>query len=289
MALFDLVIFADWSAASSPGPERPTADACWLAWGRAESRAEPQYFRTRAAAEARIRELALEALDADQRCLLGFDFVFGLPNGIGPSGGRPLARLLAGHIEDQADNVNNRFAVAARLNASWWQEPPGPFWMCPAAAAGPTLTVTRPSFAGRTHGEYRLVEQRLRAAGRPVQSVWKLGGAGAVGSQSLLGLAAVGRLLADPRLAARAAIWPFETAWSRRLADLTIVEAWPGVVDSADQPYPIKDARQVAALRDRALALEHDDKFSAWLARPIGISRTEESVCRRHEGWILGA
>ena len=289
MGRFGRVIFADWSAASSPGPRAPSPDKCWVAWGTAETRPAPKYCRTRSAAEDFIKDLAYEALAAGERCLLGFDFVFGLPHGIGPAGGRPLARGLAERIEDAVDNRNNRFAVAAALNAAWSPDRPGPFWMCPEAQAGPHLTVKRPDFSGRPHGEYRIVDRRLRAKGKLVQSVWKLGGAGAVGGQSLVGMAGIGRLLTDPLLAPRAAVWPFETAWARRLADLTIVEAWPGMVESEGQPYPIKDARQVAALRDHALAFDSEDRLLPWLARPVGLNRRDEEICRRHEGWIFGA
>ena len=235
---FDRFIFADWSAASTPGPRQPVPDKCWVAWGTGKARPAPSYCRTRGAAENLIKELLYEALATGQRCLLGFDFTFGLPNGIGPPGGRPLARFLAQRIADAPDNRNNRFAVAAALNAAWSPDRPGPFWMCPKAAAGPHLTVKRPDFTGRPHGEYRIVDRRLRAAGKLVQSVWKLGGVGAVGGQSLVGLAAIGRLLADPLLAPRAAIWPFETVWARRLADVTIIEAWPGMIGSDGAALP---------------------------------------------------
>ncbi|MEM7223742.1 MAG: hypothetical protein AAF495_12225 [Pseudomonadota bacterium] len=286
---FDRVIFADWSAASSPGPRQPAPDSCWVAWGTVERRPAPRYCRTRAAAEHFIKELAHEAMAAGERCLIGFDFVFGLPWKIGPAGGRPLARLLKARIEDGPDNANNRFAVAAALNADWSPDRPGPFWMCPAAEAGPHLTVKKPGLAGRPHGEYRIVDRRLRAAGKLVQSVWKLGGVGAVGGQSLVGLAAVARLLDDPVLAPRAGVWPFETVWARRLADFTIIEAWPGMVASDGQPYAVKDARQVAALRDHALGLQARGKLRSWLARPVGINRTEERIAMSHEGWIFGA
>ncbi|MGH7419885.1 MAG: hypothetical protein ACREKB_19110, partial [Candidatus Rokuibacteriota bacterium] len=76
------MVIADWSAASSRGPARPTRDRCWVAWGRrrggrrAGRRSPPRYFRTRPEAEAFIRDL----LTAEPGpALVGFDFAFGYP------------------------------------------------------------------------------------------------------------------------------------------------------------------------------------------------------------------
>ena len=47
---------------------------------------------------------------------------------------------------------------------------------------------------------------------RGAKTVWQLAYAGSVGSQMLLGLPALKRLVADPLIEGRAAVWPFETA-----------------------------------------------------------------------------
>ena len=109
-----------------------------------------------------------------------------------------------------------------------------------------------------------------------------------VGSQALMGLPAVHRLLTDPALAERARLWPFETRWSEDIGPDTIViaELWPSLVDCRDQPYPIKDACQVAAARD--WALDRPQGLARSLARPPGLSDEEEQRCREVEGWIVG-
>jgi hypothetical protein len=150
----------------------------------------------------------------------------------------------------------------------------------------PHLGPTRPRpFPARIR-DGRLVERRLAA--RRIQSPWKLFTRGAVGSQTLLGLPAVHRLLTDPALAGRACLWPFETAWDRAIGEdaIVVAEVWPSLVDCRDQPYPVKDARQVAAVRD--WALEAPEALGRSLARPTDLTDEEDRLCREREGWILG-
>jgi hypothetical protein len=150
----------------------------------------------------------------------------------------------------------------------------------------PHLSPTRPRpFPSRIR-DGRLVERRLAA--RRIQSPWKLFTRGAVGSQTLLGLPAVHRLLTDPALAARARLWPFETAWDRAIGEdaIVIAEVWPSLVDHRHQPYPIKDACQVAAVRD--WALDAPGALGRSLTRPADLSDDEDRLCREREGWILG-
>ena len=281
--LFDLVVMVDWSAASDRGPAAPAENRCWVAWGRAKARPAPRYFRTRREAERFVRDLLIEG---PHRALVGFDFPYGYPNGSGLGGGRALAARLARLIEDDRAGANNRFEVAAALNAELGDGGPGPFWNCPPGKATATLTQHKPSFNGRGFGEWRIVEQRLKS--RSIQSPWKLFTSGSVGSQALVGLPAVHRLLTAPELADRSRLWPFETGWGGFLDGIIHAEIWPSLGDVEGQPYAIKDARQVAAMRDWVLGLDGSGALGRWFARPAGLSRREERICRRHEGWILG-
>jgi hypothetical protein len=285
MPLFHVIAIVDWSAAATPGPARPCADRCWIAWGTHEARPGPAYFRTRAAAIAFLGELLARTRGA---ALVGWDFPHGFPRGSGLGGGRPAAARLAALIEDAADGANNRFDVAARLN---WMlgRAPGPFWGCPAHRASLDLSDRRCSFEGRGFAEWRLADDLLRRRGTGIQSVWKLYTRGSVGSQTLLGLPAIHRLLADPALAARSRLWPFETGWDRDLSGIVHAELWPSLADHARQPYPIKDARQVAAARDWALDADAAGRLGARFARPDGLSDAESAACLAEEGWILNA
>jgi hypothetical protein len=279
---FARIIVVDWSAASTLGPAKPTHDRCWLAWGGPRRGAAPEYFRGRYDAERRIVELIAET---DGDVLVGFDFPFGYPHGSGLGGGRALAARLAGLIEDAADGRNNRFAVAARLNAELGA-PPGPFWGCPKALASDLLLPTKPTYAGRTFDERRLADSRL--VHRQIMPVWQLLGSGAVGGQMLLGLPVVHRLLNHPAYCTRAKVWPFETDWDEDLRGVVFAEMWPSLNDHHRQSHAIKDARQVAASRDWLLAADVSGQLRSYFARPSDLSKTAIRICEREEGWIVG-
>ena len=279
---------ADWSAASTRGPAKPARDRCWVAWGRAgEPRPAPRYFRTRPEAEGFIFGLLVGEPGA---ALVGFDFAFGYPADAGLPSGRALCAKLDGLIRDEPNGANNRFEVAGILNheiqAAFGGGFEGPFWGHPAGRAYPHLSATRPRPFPPRISDGRLVERRLAA--RRIQSPWKLYTRASVGSQTLVGLPAVHRLLTDPALGSRARLWPFETAWDAAVDDdsIVIAELWPSLVDCRDQPYPIKDQCQVAAVRDWTL----DDMaaLGAALARPSDLTDEEDRTCRHREGWIVG-
>ncbi|MGH7317390.1 MAG: hypothetical protein ACREJS_14130, partial [Candidatus Rokuibacteriota bacterium] len=238
-------------------------------------------------AEAFIRE---QLAAAPGPALVGFDFAFGYPADAGLPTGRALCAKLAELIRDAADGANNRFEVADLLNreirAACGGRFRGPFWGHPAGRRFPHLDPTRPRPFPACIGEGRLVERRLAAQG--IQSPWKLFTRGAVGSQTLVGLPAVHRLLTDPALAPRALLWPFETGWDTAIGRdaIVIAEIWPSLVDCRRQPYPIKDACQVAAARD--WALDHPDALARSLARPLDLTAEQERTCRKTEGWIVG-
>lgn len=287
MPLFDRVIMVDWSAANEPGPKDSSPDNCWLAWGDVFARPAPEYFRSRAETVSRVLDLPLHRKG---NALVCFDFPYAYPHGCELGGGRNVAEYLSRLIVDRPDNHNNRFEVAARLNAELNDGKAGPFWGCPRNKARPALTPTSRDLCvdqGK-FPNYRIVEQRLRSQKKPIQSVWKLTYPASVGSQALLGLPAIHRLLKDPALALHSSVWPFETDWDARLRGIIHAEIWPSVRDSTNQPFEIKDARQVAAMRDRALDADAAGALRRFFARPECLSDEAERICRKTEGWILG-
>ncbi len=279
---FELVVAVDWSARSMPSPKRPSADACWLAWARGDERRgkrpEPEYFRTRRECEARLVEL----LDAcDGAALVGFDFPLGYPLAADGSEvlpvGRSLYAMLDEVIEDDENNANNRFAVAERLNreiAERFSSRHGPFWGCPTSyeCSNGLLSPTRRVVEGVP--EFRSVERLVRSTRRlAIQSAWKLYTTGSVGSQALLGLPVVHRLL--QRYGERSRAWPFEAI--DRKDTVVVAEIWPSLFDAGEVQHAIKDARQVVATRDAMM----DD---AGVGATLGVS----GQAARREGWILG-
>lgn len=295
MVTLGRVIMVDWSAADGPGPVRPTKDRCWLAWGDrgTRSRPEPEYFRTRGDCANRIVELASEY---SYRVLIGFDFPFGYPSDAGLPAGCKLCEFFHKHLTENATGHTNRFELAGTLNLQLAQRhelATGPFWGHPARRVYANLTATKPRHPLR---EWRIIDLRLRDQGfSSIQSVYKLAYTGSVGSQTITGLACVGGLLRHHELKKRALLWPFETRWSLEIprSSIIIAEIWPALVNFAAHRYDrlvhstIKDARQVAAMRD--VALDDPNTFARALKTPASLSPHEERACREREGWILGA
>ncbi|MGD1916021.1 MAG: hypothetical protein ACFCBV_07530 [Phycisphaerales bacterium] len=276
--IFDLVIACDWSAAKGRKPE-PGEDRCWLAWRTHDNATpDPEYMPTRLESEARIRELIED--HAGARTLVGFDFAIGYA--LAEDGtpvlpiGRELCALMAGRITDDPSGVNNRFDVAQDLNAMIKERtgaPHGPFWGRPKEMDhldGLPRRLAKPTGMP----QFRAAESAAQAVTRSrPQSAWKLAGIGSVGSQSLMGLPTVHRVLTDAQLGPRAHLWPFEPAPDRGDA-ITIAEIYPSLFPQHAPKHWYKDARQVVDSRDALWALESID------------TPTHERATT--EGWILG-
>lgn len=307
MRLFDAYLCVDWSARSAPSPPRPAADALWLAEAPPPRARGREYFRTRDLCCAYLRERLVDHRRHGRRVLVGVDFPLGYPAGSAAalglaSGAPPWRRLwdeLARRIHDDAANGNNRFAVAAELNARCGGRGPGPFWGCPPGAVSPTLRRTRPRFrrrqdatrlarAGLRLARLRRVDRELR-----VQEVWKLFGIGSVGGQALLGIPRVRSLRDDPALGDTSRVWPFETGFTTRPVaprgpSALFVEVWPGLVEARRDRRLIRDRAQVRAVVEWAAELDGRGELARWFAPPEGLRAGELARCVREEGWILG-
>ncbi|MFD0978338.1 precorrin-8X methylmutase [Tropicimonas aquimaris] len=270
--LFDGYVAVDWSASGTPktGP-----DSIWISFrtpGDSEVLENPG---TRAEAVDRIEALLARASAIGHRILCGFDFPFGYPAGTaqaitGEPGWAPLWRRIAALIEEGPRNSNNRFDVAAILNASFPGE--GPFWGngLKRDIAGLARTKRKDGWGESLPPNARHAETRVRSA----QEVWKLTGVGSVGGQALTGIAALERI----RHRCGAAIWPFET-----LGDGTahvFAEIYPSLLEPAPGDMP-KDARQVTAVTDRLARLDAQGDLARHLAAagemPVAV-HTEEAM-----------
>jgi precorrin-8X/cobalt-precorrin-8 methylmutase len=274
VTLFDAYVAVDWSASSRP---KRGADSIWFCAADGEA----QNLPTRHEATTALRSVLRRAGAAGRRVLVGFDFPYGYPRGFADlvaPGEAPAWRrvwdLLSARIRDNERNANNRFDVAAGLNAP----SSGPFWACPAGRACPGLTARRSvAFPHRGLDDLRLTERRTRG----VQSAWKLAGAGSVGSQALLGIPRVASLRDDPELREVSAVWPFETGFAVPSAQIVHVEMWPSLV--AAEAHAVKDAGQVGAVARHWQRLDRAGELAERFA-PRGVPAAAE----REEGWIFG-
>ena len=289
MSAFDRYVAVDWSAANSPVTGK---DSIWI--GEAvhtvsgiELRAS-RNPRTRSAAMAEIELILLDALTRRERVMLGFDFVFGYPMGAakaltGERGWRALWWRLAHLVEDGNDNRSNRFEVAGQLNLQlaeaghhYWGHPPGREYV--------GLAPTRPASSYAEVAERRIAEDWSKGP----QPVWKLTGAGSVGSQSMLGIPRLERLRRDPRFSDHISIWPFETGFEVDLSrPITIVEIYPSLIAPRRDVTP-RDRAQVEACVVRFAELDAAGMLVDILAAPPGLSDRDREEILAEEGWIAG-
>lgn len=271
MTDFDRFLMVDWSGGNDAGP-RPRQDAIWIGEDGRGGERPPLYQRNRHVAEETLSARIERALTAGERLFIGFDFPFGYPAGFAKAlTGRadPLAvwRWLAERIED-APRANNRFDVAAEINLRL-AGGRGPFWANGLKRDIAGLPRTKAGYVNPFPAR-RAAEQRARGA----FTCWQLAGAGAVGSQVLMGLPVLDRL--RRRFPGQLAVWPYEPM-DRPVA---LVEIWPSLIDAAvkaeTEPGDIRDAVQVRLLA-RALARLAPDRLSAMLR-----------VQAPEEGWIFG-
>jgi precorrin-8X/cobalt-precorrin-8 methylmutase len=197
-----------------------------------------------------------------------------------------MGGLLSRSIIDDDRNVSNRFEVASALNERITASG-APFWGCPPSHAGHTLTATKPaSFAPL--GEWRAVETALRErCCRPFSS-WQLLGAGAVGSQSLLGIPMIHRLSA--RFVDRVSVWPFTTGLRAPTVDsgtVVIAEVWPSLLPIEVADGAVRDEAQVIAVAEWLADLDATGRLAAQFAPDVaGVA--EAARIEREEGWVLG-
>ncbi len=267
MSGFDTIAMVDWSGGNDTGPT-PKRDAIWVCVARGAAVEEPVYLRNRRVAEQWVADLIEAERAAGRRVLIGFDFPFGYPVGVAKAicgSDDPLAlwAWLAARIED-APKANNRFDVAAQINRALG-DGKGPFWANALKRDIDGLPRTKDGYAN-PFPDKRACEHRAKGA----FTCWQLAGAGAVGSQVLMGLPVLHRL--RDRFSRQVAVWPFEPL-DRPVA---FVEIWPSLTLGTEPEGMIRDAWQVQSVA-RAVASLAPDVLQQML-----------EVDAPEEGWIFG-
>lgn len=256
----------DWSGGNDRGAS-PKKDAIWVC----ENGSEPIYMRTRALAESWLEAQISDTLERGQRLAIGFDFPFGYPVGFAKAlTGRddPFAvwRWLEERIED-GPTANNRFDIAGQINAMF--EGVGPFWFNGLKRDIPHLPRKGNDRTDNRFPERRVVETQAKGS----FTVWQLAGAGAVGSQVLMGLPVLQRL--REKFEGEISVWPFEPLDT----PVAFLEIWPSLIADQVTGHEIKDAAQVMTIARRVAEMDVEDTLEEALS--VGEAAPEE-------GWILG-
>ena len=261
---------------------------------------ETHNVATRAEGEALLASLLADHRKRGDRVLVGFDFSLGYPAGTAARLGLKdtpawfaLWKFLAGNIVDKADNTNNRYQVAAKMNRLMTDEA-WPFWGAPAKQAQRWLTTTKPpAGAGADITEFRATEDAIRKGRLQPKSNWQMHGAGAVGGQTLVGIPAVRRLL--EKLGPSGAVWPFGTGWRALGTDdveplsALVVEVYPSMWDAKPNEGEFKDQAQVRVTAEHFAKLDEAGDLEKAFAPPKGASDDLIAQVEQEEGWILGA
>jgi len=303
--MFDRFVVVDWSANSTPKVGR---DSIWIAvYGRTglgqgvgqSGEMTVTNLPTRAAADAFLVDL-FES-DRTATTLLGVDFSLGYPVGTAATLGlhgapwSAMWALLSERINDDDRNTNNRFAVAADLNERLTGGP-APFWGCPPSAASVQLTTSKPAASKPAATEladrgvlppFRAVENVLRVQGHRPFSSWQLLGAGAVGSQSLLGIPRLHGL--RRRFPDRMHIWPFTSGFRAPTlvaGAIVVAEVWPSMLDVGDIGDRVRDAVQVSTTARWLADADMAGGLDALLSPALSPEVTAAAIAE--EGWVLG-
>jgi hypothetical protein len=298
--LFDAYVMIDWSASSTA---KTGKDSIWIGVIKRDIRFRPTFEAhnppTRAAALAMLREVLGDLRRRGERVLVGFDFSLGYPRGTAAKLGLKTAdwsgmwKFLSENVVDKPTNLNNRFAVANKMNRLMTGEA-RPFWGCPAKDAQTWLQSTKPAHGADLPPVLRAAEMATQGKGKAgAKSVWQIFGNGTVGSQSIVGIPAVAALAAE--LGDKGKVWPFQTGWKAlKVADLEGLEAvfaevYPALGDVRPETGEIVDRAQVRALCEHFLRLDEAGKLGEAFGPAKGVDEAEIAIVETEEGWILGA
>jgi len=248
----------------------------------------PRNIRTRTETIDVIKDHILASLKSDEKLLIGFDFAFGYPAGtaeaLGTNGWESLWAMIHDKIKDTEKNVSNRFRVAEELNHMIGSTE-GPFWGHPHQRQYQGLKPKKPLKSHPDIKEFREVERRATSA----KSVWQLAYNGAVGSQTLLGIASLERLRRDPEIGRYIAIWPFETNFADDInKPIIFAEIYPSSHQGwKDMPFDTADAQQVAKICEDFKLWDSQNLLKTKLSAS-NLTETQRYAAINEEGWIIG-
>ncbi|MGV3577856.1 cobalamin biosynthesis protein CbiG [Brevundimonas sp.] len=297
--LFDAYVIADWTAAEG---KKLGENSVWIGVAKRDVRfrlyTETHNVATRAEGEALIQSILADHKKRGDRVFVGFDFSLGYPVGTAKRLGltetpawTAMWKFIASNVVDKADNTNNRYQVAAKMNRLMTDEA-WPLWGAPAKQAQRWLTTTKPPQGTGDIPEFRATENAVRKGKLQPKSNWQMHGAGAVGGQTLVGIPMVRRLLEG--LGSAGAVWPLGTGWRALDAadveplSVLIAEVWPSMWPTTTQEGEFKDQAQVRTTAEHFALMDERGELSAAFGPKKDTDEALIAQVEGEEGWILG-
>ncbi|VVB85801.1 Uncharacterised protein [uncultured archaeon] len=281
--IFDIYAFADYSGSKYKNVQKKSIALSIICNDNEKPRTTKCY--TRESLSFEILSLLVNATHNDQRVIFGFDHSYSFPDGFYQvvtetrwiTWGQLLDLLCYGTKELPPVNDKPReWALAAndfickRLNI----KAGGPFW-------GPNFKyqVTNPKFFEKTT---RLKEKRLTERRCPkTKPIYKIGGIGTVGLQSLYGIQHLTKLLYDLKdRGIELFCWPFD-GWDFPSSGHLLVEMYPALVNEKEKT----DEQDAEACSTWLYRQDKANTLIPWLYPNL---RDDELKMARLEGWILG-
>lgn len=294
--LFDSYFVATWSAASKPNQGN---DSIWIAAETPDARMKLQKMSVNPDTRSKAGEQLIAAISRlmkrGDRVFLGLGFPLGFPAGTAEKLGirsndapdwQRLQEFVAREMKDKADNTNNRFALAARMNRLM-SDGPFPFWGCQKKDELTTLPVKK----SREHSAEDIAEFRVTEAVKPTSSssVWKLSYGSATGGLALTGIPLIARL--REAFGETMALWPFETGFSdlsHHPAQLIVAEVNPETISRTIPSSNHKSQKVTESLAESIAQLDSKGVLVGDFDQPGRVLSPDKLEKALQEGWILG-
>jgi len=283
MPLFDAYIAVDFSG--SKNPARQKHSIAFAEWERSFSPHVRKNF-TRLEVALYLLERIIYYNSYGKRVLCGFDFQYSFPRGFwhtitglpetwtdilqgiakGAAGLPPITEQLESDARQWAYVANQRIAYLLKTRR-------GPFW-------GPNFSQIKDPkfpFSHATFEEFRLVEKFMKGS----KPIFKIGGQGAVGLQSLCGmpyLFHIRNTCSQQNISLHC--WPFD-GWDPANSAHLLIEWYPAIQNQGQK----SDEEDALSCVRWAKIKDDQGELSNFLAPPLSDSKKTQAML---EGWVLG-
>lgn len=278
MTIFDIYAFADYSGAASIQSQKKEIAVSiiskndtfqWISEKR----------HTRESLRSDFKRLLIKAASENHRVIFGFDHSYSFPIGFyeAVTGTKwdlweQLLNLLCNGTSELPPVDDRPREWAKAINKKLNIGNGGPFW-------GPRFSYQEkdPRFRFGHIKQKRLTEERIPRT----KPIYKIGGIGSVGLQSLYGIQHIAKLKHELKAnCVELFCWPFD-GWDLPSSGHVLVEIYPGLFNKTSKGHT-EDARACSA---RIYEEDKTNTLARWFNPDLGYNEQKRA---RLEGWIFG-